>query len=340
MPGVRRSRNTLTTASGSASSRLGSPRPQRCSSTIRPGISWNKTDETATAQADYIYLGDRPLATFQPSNGKTYFLHDDRLGTPQRATDNTQAIAWSADYQPFGYTSTGIGLIVQDLRLPGQEFEVETWWNHNGSRDYASTVGRYLQPDPIGITAAAKSFYVYVGNNPIGRIDLSGLSWSDRLYSLSNAAAGFGDALSFGATRYVRNALGSDDTVSTCSAAYSAGFLSGAAYGVGLAVAIGAGGATVAESGIAQDAIYSGYQDITAGTSSVRNVATSVTQTEFEQNLTASGFTAEPVGPGTMYTGPQGEQYFVRNFSNAGGPTADYYAAGSSSINLKIRLGR
>ena len=155
-----------------------------------------QADGTATAQADYIYLGDRPLATFQPSNGKTYFLHDDRMGTPQRATDDTQAIAWSADYQPFGYTSTGIGAIVQNLRLPGQEFEVETWLNHNGFRDYSPTIGRYLQADPLGVDGRARFYnsqtgrfvsedpigfggginlYAYVHDNPIGATDPSGL---------------------------------------------------------------------------------------------------------------------------------------------------------------------
>jgi RHS repeat-associated protein len=117
-----------------------------------------QTDGTGSVQVDYMYIGDRPLATFQPSSNKIAFLHDDRLGTPQLATDSAQAVAWSANYQPFGYTSTGIGVILQDLRLPGQEFEVETRWNHNGFRDYAPTLGRYLEADPIGIGGGARLY--------------------------------------------------------------------------------------------------------------------------------------------------------------------------------------
>jgi RHS repeat-associated protein len=133
-----------------------------------------QTDGTGSAQVDYIYLADRPLAAFQPSNGKMYFLHDDRLGTPQRATDSAQAVAWSADYQPFGYTSTGIAAIVQNLRLPGQEFESETAWNHNGFRDYPPTIGRYLESDPLGMAGGVNS-YQYSLNSPIVTTDPRGL---------------------------------------------------------------------------------------------------------------------------------------------------------------------
>jgi hypothetical protein len=45
-----------------------------------------ETDASGVAQADYIYLGGRPVAVL---NGSTlYFLHDDMLGTPQLATNS------------------------------------------------------------------------------------------------------------------------------------------------------------------------------------------------------------------------------------------------------------
>ena len=143
------------------------------------GYLLEQTDGQGNTLADYAYLGDRPLATFQPGNGKLNFLHDDRLGTPQRATDSTQSVVWSADYQPFGYTSTGLGIIPQDLRLPGQEFEAETGWNHNGFRDYLPTLGRYLESDPIGLAGGVNT-YGYAVGNPLKFIDPDGrnpLAW-------------------------------------------------------------------------------------------------------------------------------------------------------------------
>ena len=47
------------------------------------GMLIEETNSAGAAQADYIYLGGRPIATLNPSTGAFYFLHDDMLGTPQ-----------------------------------------------------------------------------------------------------------------------------------------------------------------------------------------------------------------------------------------------------------------
>lgn len=132
-----------------------------------------ETDSQGGARVDYIYLDGRPVATFQPSDGKFYFLHDDRLGTPQTATDTAQAVAWTTTYQPFGEISATPALIVQDLRLPGQENDLDTGLYHNGFRDYAPGWGRYLQSDPIGL-GGGLNIYVYGRNNPVTNVDPNG----------------------------------------------------------------------------------------------------------------------------------------------------------------------
>jgi RHS repeat-associated protein len=134
-----------------------------------------ENDGHGTSRVDYIYLDDRPIATIQPSIGKLYFLHDDRLGTPQLATDATKTVQWSATYQPFGYTSTGIGAIVQNLRLPGQEFDAETGLYHNGLRDYVPALGRYLESDLIGLVGGPNT-YGYARGNPLTETDRHGLA--------------------------------------------------------------------------------------------------------------------------------------------------------------------
>ena len=133
-----------------------------------------ETDGQGNALADYIYLGRMPAATLSPGTGQIYYLHTDRMGTPQVATDANQAVVWTATYQPFGGLSSTPALIVQDLRLPGQENDSDTGWYHNGFRDYIPSLGRYLESDPMGL-AAGPNTYAYAGGNPVRFGDPSGL---------------------------------------------------------------------------------------------------------------------------------------------------------------------
>jgi RHS repeat-associated protein len=128
---------------------------------------------SGAAQADYLYLGDMPLATLTPSTGALYCLHDDTLGTPQLASSNTQAVSWSTTYQPFGTTGTITGSLTQNIRLPGQYADAETGFSQNGARDYAPSLGRYLEPDPIGLVGGVNT-YGYAKQNPWKYVDPTG----------------------------------------------------------------------------------------------------------------------------------------------------------------------
>ena len=135
----------------------------------------SENDLHSGTTADYIYLNGRPIAEVNPTNGKLYFTHTDRLGTPQALTDSTQAVAWYTTYQPFGATNAIMGpLLVQSLRLPGQQFDPESGFDHNGFRDYAPMLTRYLQTDPIGLGGGMNT-YAYTLGNPLNYIDPRGL---------------------------------------------------------------------------------------------------------------------------------------------------------------------
>jgi RHS repeat-associated protein len=154
------------------------------------GLLLEETNASGVAQADYIYLNGRPVAVL---NGSTlYYLHDDMLGTPQLATDSNQAVQWQASYDPFGQASVS-GTITQNLRLPGQYFDVESGWNHNGFRDYAPTLGRYIEPDPLAFLVTSMEGhnpYSYAENNPVLNIDPLGLI--DFIYNETDTKNGWG----------------------------------------------------------------------------------------------------------------------------------------------------
>jgi len=124
------------------------------------GLLLEEANASGVAQADYIYLDGQPVAVL---NGTTlYYLHADQLGTPQLATDSSQAVAWQAAYQPFGTASVS-GTITQNLRLPGQYFDVESGWYHNGFRNYLPDLGRYAEPDPLAMQGSARFYNATTG---------------------------------------------------------------------------------------------------------------------------------------------------------------------------------
>ncbi len=115
-----------------------------------------------------------------PTSGpETYYIHTDHLNTPTAITDSNRTVVWSANYDPFGSAQVA-GSIAFNLRLPGQYFDQETELQYNYFRDYDPTIGRYIQPDPIGLAGGVNT-YSYVANNPLGFIDPQGLLFGGRI---------------------------------------------------------------------------------------------------------------------------------------------------------------
>jgi RHS repeat-associated protein len=142
-----------------------------------------ESDGLGRPNTDYIYLDGKPVAALE--HGQLDFMHDDWLGTPQLMTNTAQSVVWRATFQPFGATSTVAGAVTQNLRFPGQYFDVETGFAQNGFRDYASLLGRYIESDPIGLAGGLNTF-VYIGANPENGIDADGLD--ALLFNNTNAA--------------------------------------------------------------------------------------------------------------------------------------------------------
>ena len=131
-----------------------------------------ESDGAGTITAEYVYLNGNPLAKIEGT--AVYYYHTDNLGTPQKITDGTGAVVWSADYKPFGEVTITMNTITNNLRFPGQYYDAESALNYNLMRDY-NVIGRYIEADKIGIRRGKNHLYVYVGNNPISGIDPDGL---------------------------------------------------------------------------------------------------------------------------------------------------------------------
>jgi RHS repeat-associated protein len=110
-------------------------------------------------------------------------------------TNESGSVVWEGEFLPFGEELSITGSITNNLRFPGQYYDVETGLHQNWHRDYKPEVGRYIQFDPMlkgidKIDTNSCSYltyslpfeisqelnpFVYTENNPINLIDPRGL---------------------------------------------------------------------------------------------------------------------------------------------------------------------
>jgi RHS repeat-associated protein len=145
-----------------------------------------------TARAE-IYAGSRHLATW--SNNSTYFNHADWLGTERVRSfgsgTKTGQICETITSLPFG---DGLSTVPQNggctpdpspNYFTGKERDSETGLDYFGARYNASTIGRFMTPDPSGKEAVKVddpqtwNMYAYARNNPTTFTDPNGLCTAD-----------------------------------------------------------------------------------------------------------------------------------------------------------------
>ncbi|WP_262448670.1 RHS repeat-associated core domain-containing protein [Acinetobacter pittii] len=136
------------------------------------------------ALVEYVWMGDKPVAAIYGSGAATkiYYIVTDAQNTPRRLVDGvSHAVVWSWDSTAFG-VGNPTGSITFNLRFPGQYYDVGTNQFYNHNRFYNPELGRYMEPDPIGLEGGLNP-YAYAGSNPVMNVDPSGL----RLDMLSDA---------------------------------------------------------------------------------------------------------------------------------------------------------
>lgn len=128
----------------------------------------------------------------------------DHLNSPRRIYDQSQQLVWTWEQgEPFGNdvpnsNPSGAGAFDFPLRFPGQYFDRETNLAYNAMRDYDPSIGRYVQPDPLGVLTISEltgmtglnHLYSYAQSDPLRFSDPEGLD--PRIYrtwALALAAA-------------------------------------------------------------------------------------------------------------------------------------------------------
>ncbi|MBJ2221792.1 RHS repeat-associated core domain-containing protein, partial [Pseudomonas sp. MF7453] len=126
----------------------------------------------------YVYADPgsyEPLARVdgKPGSEAIYYFHTNLAGLPEQITDTDGHTVWHSEYLAWGRTrdewhdrqAGG----EQNLRFQGQYLDRETGLHYNTFRFFDPDVGRFTQPDPIGL-AGGLNLYQYAPN-AIGWVD-------------------------------------------------------------------------------------------------------------------------------------------------------------------------
>jgi RHS repeat-associated protein len=167
------------------SAALGIPAPPTCPPlpAVHPTYSseglLHALQRATAPQRSYVFhFAGRPVAQMDLTGTTESWklLTVDHLGTPIAATSTSGGLLWRGGFEPFGADWSGAGVF---LRFPGQW--VDGVWGSTGlglsynlHRWYDSLLGRYIEPDPIGLRGGF-NVMLYVEGNPLLGTDRLGL---------------------------------------------------------------------------------------------------------------------------------------------------------------------
>ena len=143
-------------------------------------------------QRDHVYLNGLPIARLSSSAAeRVLYVINDRTGMPMYYIDSAKNTKWRGRYYPYGEMYAGMVSTQNYHRYPGQWWDDESSLHYNWHRYFSPRIGRYYQADPIGLDGGI-NMYGYAGGNPIGAVDVDGLSVRSILSGLKNISDGLG----------------------------------------------------------------------------------------------------------------------------------------------------
>ena len=162
------------------------------------GVKLSVSDGTSSFGYEYsgslIYVRtngslslDRALfdgGTVRPNGAVDYFVKD-HLGSVRVIVDQAGTVREQNDYYPYGERcpeSTYAVSSVNRYKFNGKEEQTvgDLGMLDYGARMYQAGIGRWFVSDPLAEKYYSVSPYAYCGNDPINRVDPTGMIWEDK----------------------------------------------------------------------------------------------------------------------------------------------------------------
>jgi len=130
--------------------------------------------------SQFVYGSSFTTPDYMVSGGTTYRIVTDQLGSPRLVVNTaTGAIAERIDYDEFGNVLNDTNPGFQPFGFAGGLYDQDTKLVRFGARDYDPTTGRWTAKDPTLFAGGDANLYGYVMNDPVNRIDPTGLADAD-----------------------------------------------------------------------------------------------------------------------------------------------------------------
>ena len=138
-------------------------------------------DAIGTCVKDYIYMGNKLIAEYQPVIAKYYYYASDQINSTRIITDSTGTVVYSAQFDPYGgLQKQWVNTYNPSVKFSGKERESRSELDYFGARYYDHGRYRFISVDPMINKNEALAnpqlwnLYSYCGNNPVTFFDPDG----------------------------------------------------------------------------------------------------------------------------------------------------------------------
>jgi RHS repeat-associated protein len=145
-----------------------------------------ETDVSGNVTAEYVFFHGQRVA-MRKADGSVHYYFADQIGSTNVVTNATGAMPPEQDieYHPYGEQQVYTDTVGQQYKFTGKERDAESGLDNFGKRYHASSLGRFMTPDPIGIMKQKLrdpqqwNMYSYTRNNPVRFVDPNGMYNTD-----------------------------------------------------------------------------------------------------------------------------------------------------------------